>query len=320
MADLGLTFSDLYKEVSNFLGLGLSPAGDNLALAKKYACDGYRLFLMGVDPRSGRAYQWSFLAPAASLDLWPSAEADPSVTVTGVFAAGATTLTASPAAQFYPSMVGRAIQVTDVGSFPISDYVSAGVVAVRGDATCSGKTFSIVADGTYGLPSGFAAIVDDPALAPAAAGGGRLAPRSAAYIRQLYAGGPVALATGAPRYHAVLPRAFSPTDGQRYDLLVWPTPAAHCEIRYRYRLEPAAMSADGDLPLGGPQHALTVLQAGLAVAEQRHNDQRGIHTEQFERLMAFSIDLDAANKPHNLGDSGGEAAPQGDRRGQVAYP
>jgi hypothetical protein len=337
MTNLGLTFSDLYKEVSNFLGLGLSPAGDNLELAKKYARDGYRLFLMGIDPRSGRAYQWSFLAPAASLDLWPGVGADAGATVTGVCASGVTTLTAAlaappaaspPVGPFYPSMVGRTIQVTDVGSFTISDCVSAGVIQVQGDAACTANaiTFAVVADGTYGLPDGFAAIIDDPALAPAPnsavgfAGAGRIAPRSAAYLRQIYAGGSTAPVTGAPRYYAIVPRAFSPADGQRYDMLVWPTPGTHCQVAYRYRLEPGAMSADGDLPLGGPQHALTVLQAALAVAEQRHNDQRGIHTEQFERLMAFSIDLDAANKPHNLGDSGGGTEAVWRTRNSVTYP
>jgi hypothetical protein len=329
MTDLSLTFADLYKEVSNFLGLGLSPSGDKLALAKKYANDGYRLFLMGVDPRSQRAYQWSFLAPAASLDLWASVAADEGVTVTGVYASGTTTLTATGGAPFHPSMVGRTIAITGMGSFPISGYTSAGVIAVKGNAACTSKTFSIAADGSYGLPAGFAAIIDDPCPAGAAQGfagsgaaplaGGALRPRSAAYIRQLYAGG--GIQTGTPQYYAVVPRAFAASEGQRYDMLVWPAPVASITVCYRYRVEPDALSADGDLPLGGPQHALTILQAALAVAEQRHNDARGIHTEQFERLMAFSIDLDAANKPHNLGDSGGGPPPDVlGRRGRVEYP
>jgi len=250
MADLTLTFLDLYKEVSNFLGLGLSPAGDSLALAKKCANDGYRLFLMGMDPRSGRAYAWTFLSPEHSLTL------------------------------------------------------SAGA-----------------ADGHYALPADFAAILDDPTLPSESTGHGarpsRLAPRSAAYIRQLHAGGAPG---GPPRYYAVMPQAFDAAVGQRYDLLVWPTPAAGCSLRFRYRVEPAALAADADRPLGGPQHALTILEAALAVAEQRHNDTRGIHTEQFERLMAFSIDLDAANQPRALGDVGGGAPEAFERRGIVTYP
>lgn len=332
MTTLGLTFAEIYKEVSNFLGLGLAPAEADLALAKKYANDGYRLFLMGVDPRTQRAYPWSFLSPAASLDLWPAVAADPAATVAGVHTSGTTTLTCTGAAPFYPSMVGRTISITSVGEFVISGYMSASVVAVRGNAACTGKTFAIAADGTYGLPADFAAIVDDPAYdaadaAAALATGGRLVARSAAYVRQLHScggsagGGSASFATGTPRYYAVLPRAFTPADGQRYDLLVWPTPAALHTVRFRYRVEPAALSADGDYPLGGPQHASTVLEAALAVAEQRHNDARGIHTEQFERMMAFSIDLDAAGRPHTLGDSGGSvaAATAGQRRGTVTY-
>jgi len=325
MTTLGLTFADLYKEVSNFLGLGLSPAEADLDLAKKYANDGYRLFLMGVDPRTQRAYPWSFLAPAASLDLWPAVAAVAGVTVTGTHASGTTTLTRSGGTPFYPSMVGRTISITGVGAFVISGYTSASVIAVRGNAACTGKTFSIAAGGTYGLSADFAAVVDDPAYeaadtAAAMATGGRLAPRSAAYVRQLLAGCGTGV-TPVPRYYAVLPRAFAAAEGQRYDLLVWPVPAALHTVQFRYRVEPAALSGDGDYPLGGPQHASTILEAALAVAEQRHNDARGIHTEQFERLMAFSIDLDAAGRPHTLGDSGGgDAGTAGGRRGVVTYP
>lgn len=67
--NLGLSFSQIYQEVSNFLGLGLSPTGANATLAKKYANDGYRMFLLGVDPRTERAHEWSFLYPCAQLTL-----------------------------------------------------------------------------------------------------------------------------------------------------------------------------------------------------------------------------------------------------------
>lgn len=66
---LGMTFLDLIASVGRFLGLGASPAGDDLALCKGYANDGIRAFLLGLDPRTGRAYQWRFLSPDATLSL-----------------------------------------------------------------------------------------------------------------------------------------------------------------------------------------------------------------------------------------------------------
>lgn len=325
MTTLALTFADIFGEISNFLGLGLAPAGDNLTLAKKYANDGYRMFLAGADPRTGRAYSWSFLAPAAALELWPSVAEDAAVTVTGVYSSptGLTTLTAGGGAPFLPSMEGRTIAISGIGSFTIRGYVSAGVATVAGDATCSGKAFSIAADGAYGLPSDFAAILDDPvsnlgSTLLAAGGGTRVVPRSAAFLRQLQAAG---IASGPPQYYAVLPRAFQVSQGQRYDLLLWPAPSAACTLRYRYRVEPAALSADADVPLGGPQHALTILQSGLAVAEGRHNDTIGVQTQRYGELLAASIDLDAANKAHNLGDSGGGVGGDGVRTlNPVTYP
>jgi hypothetical protein len=248
MTTLEITFAEIYGEVARFLGLGSAPAGDDLALVKRFANDGYRLFLMGMDPRTQRAYPWSFLAPAASMTLAPG-----------------------------------------------------------------GGT-----DGAYALPEDFAAMVDDPVGGPAGEAF-RIEPRSASYVRGLRAGG-AACAGPAPRYYAVLPRPLVPAAGQRYELLVWPSPGATYTVRFRYRVEPPSLAEPGDRPLGGASHSATIMEAALAVAEQRHNDTRGLHTEQFERLLAASIDMDAAGRAPTLGgEAAGGAASAFERRGRVSY-
>jgi len=73
--DLQLSFEDIYVEISDYLGWSRTPAGQRLATVRRYANDGYRVFLMGADPRTGEAHEWSFLAPAASLDVAAGAEA-----------------------------------------------------------------------------------------------------------------------------------------------------------------------------------------------------------------------------------------------------
>jgi len=320
MADLSLTFSDMYKEISNYLGLGLAPTGADLALVKKYANDGYRTFLMGMDPRTQRAYQWSFLAPAATLDVW----ADSSGTCTDLAydgGTGKTTVTNTSATDaFYPSMVGHEITFATTGnSYAITDYVDAAKVKVAADITATESStdgYSVAANGAYSLPADFAAVIDDFAYGTS----GpliKLRPRSPQFIRELLAGG--GAVSGPPQCYAVQPRLFEPATGQRYEALVWPVSGGHYCLHYRYRVEPAGLSGDDDFPVGGPQHAQTILQAALMVAEQRHNDTVGPHAEAFAKLMAASVDLDAANKPRNLGDVAGEPAASGRRANPVTY-
>ncbi len=66
---ISLTFKDLYTEVSDYLGYGRGPEGERLEEMKRYVNDGYARFLLGVDPRTGRAGTWSFLVPEATLSL-----------------------------------------------------------------------------------------------------------------------------------------------------------------------------------------------------------------------------------------------------------
>lgn len=62
MANLRITYDDILKKVSSFLGLGsTTPTGDNLTLVGDIVARGYRQFLYPVDMRNGDAYEWSFL-------------------------------------------------------------------------------------------------------------------------------------------------------------------------------------------------------------------------------------------------------------------
>jgi len=69
MATLGLTYSELYSRVSDFLGTGSTPTGDALTKAKAIVSRGYRNFLYPIDPRTDEAYEWSFLKPLYTLPI-----------------------------------------------------------------------------------------------------------------------------------------------------------------------------------------------------------------------------------------------------------
>lgn len=61
MSRLDVTFADVQKRVSNFLGMGDSPTGTNLTLVKEIIYRAYRQFLFPTHPANGRPHLWSFL-------------------------------------------------------------------------------------------------------------------------------------------------------------------------------------------------------------------------------------------------------------------
>lgn len=80
--------------------------------------------------------------------------------------------------------------------------------------------------------------------------------------------------------------------GQRWSIVMWPTPASTLTVTGQYRLNPNLLASDSHYPLGGEAHAQTLLEACLAAAEEFKNDQSSLHRERFAELMAASIALD----------------------------
>lgn len=72
MSTLQLTFEDLVAEVCEYLGLGEDPSEDDLELAGKLVNEGYRQFLMALDPRTKRSYAWSFVDPSTTPSILTS--------------------------------------------------------------------------------------------------------------------------------------------------------------------------------------------------------------------------------------------------------
>lgn len=69
MASMKWTFSEIYKKVSEFLGLGSSPAGTDLTKVKDITYRGYMKFLLPLNPRDSEIYIWSFLKQEWKLQL-----------------------------------------------------------------------------------------------------------------------------------------------------------------------------------------------------------------------------------------------------------
>ena len=79
------------------------------------------------------------------------------------------------------------------------------------------------------------------------------------------------------------------TSGQTVELVLWPVPDGVYTLSFRCEPDCSQLSASNPLPLGGPKYSELLLESCLSVAEQRANDEAGLHTERFAALLASAI-------------------------------
>lgn len=108
--------------------------------------------------------------------------------------------------------------------------------------------------------------------------------------------------TGRP-LKAAIQQASRPTGEQSstQELFYFPTADTSYTIQCQYYVNPDYLSGAFPYAYGGPQHAETVLESCLAIAEQRLDDQATIHTGKFKERLVASIAMDNKNKAQNLG-------------------
>lgn len=108
-----------------------------------------------------------------------------------------------------------------------------------------------------------------------------------------------------PLSAAIRARASDGSDGQRFELLLWPTPDKAYTLSYRYHALQSKLSSSNPYPLGGEAHAETILESCLAIAEQRMENQAGIHSQKFHERLAASVSHDKQQfTPERMGYNG----------------
>lgn len=96
--------------------------------------------------------------------------------------------------------------------------------------------------------------------------------------------------SGPPRLVATRRRTAFGENGQLCELLLWPTPDAEYLLTFRQESDGGKLSsAERPFPLGGARHSELVLESCLAIAEQRANDETGLHTAKFQAMLASAI-------------------------------
>ena len=112
---------------------------------------------------------------------------------------------------------------------------------------------------------------------------------------------------GVPRLASVISRRDFGSKGQRKEILFWPTPEVSGEVSFVCDADDGRIGEERPYPLGGAMYSELILESCLAVAEQRANDEEGLHTSNFNRLLISSIERDRKSGAQSFGMIGDSA-------------
>jgi len=130
--------------------------------------------------------------------------------------------------------------------------------------------------------------------------------------------------TGTPLFATVRDKTSDGSEGQRKEIEWWPIPDAVYTITYQYEAYQGALDDTYLYPLGGMKHSDLVTVSCLSVAEQRANDERGVHWEAFMRQLAAAIAQDRKSGAQYFGPMAGPDSStlpyaRDIRQGEVTY-
>lgn len=283
MADLSLTFADLYNRVSSYLGTGSAPTGDNLTLCKEITNRAYRRFIWPVynDGRSMRRHVWSFMKKPTSITITSTLI---SGKVTGInLVAGGTgysvgdvlTLTGgdSGCTAVVRSVTGGV--VTTVGQYSEGTGYTANTtypttVSPSGGSNCTIRVTSVADDtqAIYDLPDDFGSIDtpftyvrDDSSL---------VTTLTNIDERMMLAKLAFKDTQGSPMFFCI--REKSPATIAFYEVIFFPVPNGTYTFAYTYNLSPPKLSSAGDVPLTDIENSECLMQMCLAAAELQEDN------------------------------------------------
>lgn len=110
--------------------------------------------------------------------------------------------------------------------------------------------------------------------------------------------------TDAPIYAAIRYKESDGSGGQRQEILFWPEPSDDWTLSYSYEAYSGELSDTYPYPLGGMQLAELYTESCLAVAEQRVNQEDGLHTQIFKALLIDAIARDNKRGARIFGQMG----------------
>jgi hypothetical protein len=99
--------------------------------------------------------------------------------------------------------------------------------------------------------------------------------------------------TNYPKIATVRHKTSDGSDGQRLEVAWYPIPNSAYTLTYRYEAYQGKLVAGtNEYPLGGMKYSELITESCLSIAEQRANDEEGLHTGLFFRLLKTGIEQD----------------------------
>lgn len=250
-------------------------------------------------PPGTNGYEWSFLRPTATLYL--GASGTDGVLSSGTFDSATfsswTTQGITTVDSVYitaPTANVATLEITSVAAGAIT------LTTLPDDAT--GLTFRIGRDpANYDLPDDFGQLR------------GKLhhaAESNYSPVELISLGSLLSMRShtdqiGAPTFAAIRYKSSDGTTGQRQEILFWPRPDAYYLLTYSYEAYSGELSDTYAYPLGGMHLSELYTESCLAVAEQRINNEAGIHTQLYEQLLTDAIARDRKRGARIYGQMGG---------------
>jgi len=109
---------------------------------------------------------------------------------------------------------------------------------------------------------------------------------------------------GAPRYCCIRHKTSDGSEGQRLEVEWYPKPDAAYTLTYKYEAYQGKLTAANPYPLGGMKMSELFIESCLAVAEERANDEKGIHYQSFMAQLINAVYLDKRQGAQNFGRMG----------------
>jgi hypothetical protein len=270
------------------------------AIADQIIKSGERMFYQPERlPGEHSVHTWSFLNQDLNLPV-----VAPYSTGTVVITAGAVTLTGGT----WPTWAAAGWLTVGGSDYEVSARTSNTVITLE-DTTASaaaGSSFKLE-QWQYALPNDYGHFLENSL---------KFRPDSQTWYRvkltgagEIFAKRQVDWATSLSLEQSLLaahnPRQRDADTGPRFDLLLWPTPTRAGIITGPYYANPYAIGPTDPYPMGGQPHAETLLEAVLAAAELRMNDERTVHRETLKERLWASVALDRrTNTPKFFGYNG----------------
>lgn len=118
--------------------------------------------------------------------------------------------------------------------------------------------------------------------------------------------------TGRPRFAAVAASQAFGSRGQVKTLYLYPSPDKAYTLDFTCDADTGKLDAvNRPFPLGGSMFSELVTESCLAVAEQRANDEEGLHSKKFAELLVSMIARDRKSSAQFFGDIGDPEAREG---------